>query len=83
MDLSGIEECPIDIQIGGGAREINEITPPTPPRFLNFLFMVRFSCNKLEQRATTNALRRSYARMTPKASSCLVLIYGRNYTTFE
>ena len=37
MDFSGIEECPIDIQISGGAREINEITPtpPTPP-ILNF-----------------------------------------------
>ena len=36
MDLSSNEECPIEFQISGGAREINEITlPPTPP-ILNF-----------------------------------------------
>ena len=34
MDLSGIEECPIDIQISGGAWEIKDITPPPP--ILNF-----------------------------------------------
>ena len=32
MDSSSNEECPIDIQISGGAREINDISPtPTPP----------------------------------------------------
>ena len=36
MDLSSNEECPIDIQIGGGAREIKEISPP-PPLILKFL----------------------------------------------
>ena len=36
MDLSGIEECPIDIQISGGAREIKDITAPPPPPILNF-----------------------------------------------
>ena len=31
MDLSSNEECPIDIQISGGAQEVKEITPtPTP-----------------------------------------------------
>ena len=34
MDLSGNEEFPIDIQISGGAKEMNEISPlPTPPIF--------------------------------------------------
>ena len=36
MDLSGIEECPIDIQISGGAREIEDITPHPHPPILNF-----------------------------------------------
>ena len=36
MDLLGIEECPIDIQICGGAREIKDITPQPPPPILNF-----------------------------------------------
>ena len=36
MDLSGIEECPIDIQISGGAREIKDITPHPHPPILNF-----------------------------------------------
>ena len=31
MDLSGIEECQEVIQISGGAREIEDITPPPPP----------------------------------------------------
>ena len=31
MDFSGIEECQEDIQISGGAREIEDITPPPPP----------------------------------------------------
>ena len=34
MDLSGTEECPIDNQISGGAREIKDINPH--PRFLTF-----------------------------------------------
>ena len=39
MDLSGIEECPIYIQISGGARDINEIRPlPTPPIFKFFIY---------------------------------------------
>ena len=36
MDLSSNEECPIDIQISGGAREINEISPPPRPPIFNF-----------------------------------------------
>ena len=36
MDLSGIEECPIDIQISGGAQEIEDITPYPHPPILNF-----------------------------------------------
>ena len=36
MDSSSNEECPIDIQISGGAREIKDITPPPPPPILNF-----------------------------------------------
>ena len=45
MDLSSNEECPIDIQISGGAWKINEICPHPYPRFSNFLFIVRFSWN--------------------------------------
>ena len=30
MDFSGIEECPIDIQISRDARETKDITPPFP-----------------------------------------------------
>ena len=36
MDLSSNEESPIDIQISGGAREINEISPPPRPPIFNF-----------------------------------------------
>ena len=36
MDLPGIEECPRDIQISGGAREIKDITPHPHPGFLAF-----------------------------------------------
>ena len=43
MDLSSNEECPIDIQISAGAREIKEITPL--PQFLTFLFKVRILWN--------------------------------------
>ena len=43
IDLSSNEECPIDFQISGGAREIKEITPH--PQFLNLLFMVCLSWN--------------------------------------
>ena len=39
MDLSSNEECPIGIQISGGAREINEISPPpTPPISKFFIY---------------------------------------------
>ena len=39
MDLSSNEECPIDIQISGGTREINEISPqPGPPIFKFFVY---------------------------------------------
>ena len=39
MDLSSFEECPIDIQISGGTREIDEISPPrTPPIFKFFIY---------------------------------------------
>ena len=36
MDLSSNEECPIDIQISGGAREISEICPPPTPLIFKF-----------------------------------------------
>ena len=39
MDSSSNVECPIDIQISGGAREINEISPsPRPPIFKFFIY---------------------------------------------
>ena len=44
MDLSGIVEYPIDIQISHDAREKWEITPPTPPPISDF-FMAPFSWN--------------------------------------
>ena len=45
MDLTSNEECPKDIQISGGAREINENYLHSHPRFLSFLFIVWFSWN--------------------------------------
>ena len=36
MDLSSSEECPLDIQNRGRAREINEISPPPRPPIFNF-----------------------------------------------
>ena len=36
MDLSSNEECPLDTQISGGAREINEISPPPRAPIFNF-----------------------------------------------
>ena len=43
MDLSSNEEFPIDIQISGGAREINEICPPpTPPIFKFYIYRLIF-----------------------------------------
>ena len=39
MDFSGIEDCPIDIQISGGVLEINEISPlPTTPIFKFYIY---------------------------------------------
>ena len=47
MDFSSNEECLIDIQISGGTREINEISPPpTPPIFKFFIY--RPICMKLD-----------------------------------
>ena len=37
MDWSSNEECPIDIEISGGAREINEINPPPTPPIFKFI----------------------------------------------
>ena len=43
MDFSGIEQCPVDIQISGGTREINEISPPPrPPIFKFFIYRLIF-----------------------------------------
>ena len=39
MELSAIEECPIDIQISDGAREMNEIGPPPRPLIFNFFYL--------------------------------------------
>ena len=37
IDCSGIEKCPMDIQISCGAREMKDITPPSPPPIRKFL----------------------------------------------
>ena len=52
MDFSSNKECPVDIQIPGRAREINEISPHPDPQFVSFLFIIRFSRYKLQWRAT-------------------------------
>ena len=39
MDLQGIEECPIDIQIMCGAWERWEITPHPHPSIFNFFYL--------------------------------------------